>query len=86
MPQITTLPAFISYRTRSSYLLNRYPMEKSDMTLLIISVTEIWKRSRFKSLYKDKFNKKKKIVKPFNSLYRDKFNQKKKKKKVKPFM
>lgn len=33
-------------------------MKKSDMTLLIISVTEIWKRSRFKSLYKDKFNKK----------------------------
>lgn len=62
MPQIT---AFISYRTRSSYLLNRYPMEKSDMTLLIISVTEMWKRSRFKSLYKDKFNKKKKYSKAF---------------------
>lgn len=57
-------------------------MEKSDMTLLIISVTEMWKRSRFKSLYKDKFNKKKNIVKPFNSHYRDKFNPPPKKSKA----
>lgn len=35
-----TLLAYSSYRIGSSYLLNRYAMEKSDMTLLILSAPE----------------------------------------------